>query len=211
MRLPEPKIIWESPEWLIVDKPAGWLTIAGRGLEAPVLLDWARSQRGEAMTVHRIDRETSGVLLFARNPAAHRKANQWFEAHQVKKTYACLASGVPAAPMLKIQQPIEGARALTQVEVQESYQEGFLARVRIVTGKRHQIRIHLSGQGHPLWGDTRYGGPASVALSGGEMPVERVALHAERLELPTGEKFQAEWPEDFMRWRERLREEGHRV
>jgi 23S rRNA-/tRNA-specific pseudouridylate synthase len=204
--------IAETSEWLVINKPAGWLTIAGRGLpdSVPILIDWVRKTHPQAMVVHRLDRETSGVILFALTEAAHQKANAWFRERVTKKVYLCLASGSPSAPILKIKSPIEGAPSTTQVEVKERFEEGFLASVRPLTGRRHQIRIHLSEIGHPLWGDTRYGGASSIKFEKSALSINRVALHASNLELPSGERFDAPLPEDLASWLEALRKEGRR-
>jgi tRNA pseudouridine32 synthase/23S rRNA pseudouridine746 synthase len=203
------EVLSETPEWFVVNKPAGWLTIPGRGhADAPVLLDWVRQKKPEAMVVHRLDLQTSGVVLFALGPDAHRKANQWFSHRETKKIYLLLASGIPAAPILKITAAIEGTPATTQVEVKESYQEGFLASARPVTGRRHQIRIHLKSKNHPLWGDAQYDGPKEIGFQSSTLTVSRVALHASRLELPSGEKFEAPLPEDFSHWLSELRTRG---
>jgi 23S rRNA pseudouridine1911/1915/1917 synthase len=204
--------IAETSEWLVINKPAGWLTIAGRGLpdSVPILIDWVRKTHPQAMVVHRLDRETSGVILFALSEAAHQKANAWFRDRVTKKVYLCLASGSPSAPILKIKSPIEGAPSTTQVEVKERYEEGFLASVRPLTGRRHQIRIHLSENGHPIWGDTRYGGASEIKFENSVLAVNRVALHANTLELPSGERFEAPLPKDMTSWLEALRKEGRR-
>jgi 23S rRNA-/tRNA-specific pseudouridylate synthase len=160
------------------------------------------------MVVHRLDRETSGVILFALTPEAHQKANQWFSARETKKTYGLLALGVPSAPILKINDPIQGAPSTTQVEIKEKYEEGFFAFARPVTGRRHQIRIHLKLKGHPLFGDLKYGGASEITFKKSKKIVNRVALHALRLELPSGEKFEAPMPEDFSGWLEALRSQG---
>jgi tRNA pseudouridine32 synthase/23S rRNA pseudouridine746 synthase/23S rRNA pseudouridine955/2504/2580 synthase len=208
----EPIILSETVEWLVVSKPAGWLTIPGRpGLgpkrpkreEAPipVLSEWASRNR-KIWVTHRLDRETSGVVLFALTEEAHRKANGWFSAHQMKKVYDALAVGSPGMPMFKSKQPIEGAASVTQFEVREKFASGaFLVRARPSTGRRHQIRIHLSQEGYPILGDSLYKGPKSFA----GIEISRVALHAAKLELPSGESFEAEWPEDFSGWVSALR------
>jgi 23S rRNA-/tRNA-specific pseudouridylate synthase len=202
-------VLSETPEWFVVNKPAGWLTIPGRGhAEAPVLLEWVRKLKPDAMVVHRLDLQTSGVVLFARGADAHRKANQWFSHRETKKSYLLLASGVPSAPILKITQPIEGTPATTQVEIKESFQEGFLASARPVTGRRHQIRIHLKSKGHPLWGDAQYEGLKEILFPSSSLVISRVALHASKLELPSGEKFEAPLPEDFSSWLSELRNKG---
>lgn len=207
-----PQVLAQTPKWLVISKPPGWLSIPGRDPGAAgVLSEWASAQFGKVWVVHRLDRETSGLILFARTAEAHREAGIWFQKHQVKKFYDCLASGIPAAPVLKIQHPIEGSPSTTQAEIRESFAEGFLARVRLVTGRRHQIRIHLSKEGFPLWGDAQYGGAPSVVLGDHELKVGRVALHSSRLELPSGEKFDAPWPEDFAGWVQALREGGKKT
>lgn len=212
-----PYLISQTPQWLVLFKPGGWLTIPGREVEkagspaSPILVKWARENYGDVWTVHRLDRETSGLVMFARTPEDHRTANLWFQKHQIKKAYDCLAVGRPKAPVFKIQEPIEGTSCVTQVEVKDSYQEGFLARVIPVSGKRHQIRIHLARQDHALWGDQKYGGPTQVIIKGQVLNITRVALHASRLQLPDGQVFGAEWPQDFELWAERLQADGYRL
>lgn len=205
-----PAVVELTSEWLAVDKPPGWLTIAGRPGEdpSPILKEWARERYGDVWIVHRLDRETSGVLLFARTAAAHRSASHWFETHQIRKHYDCLAVGVPLAPVLRLNTPVGGLPSVTQVEVAEAFAEGFLGRARPLTGRRHQIRQHLAKAGFPLWGDPTYGGPRSVRLGGKPAAVARVALHALSLDLPDGKRFEAPWPDDFRGWVEALRTLG---
>ncbi len=201
----EPQIVHTSEDWLVIDKPAGWLSIPGRS-EAPVLSQWLEAKFGQIWIVHRLDRETSGAILFARNAMAHKKAGLWFQKHEVKKVYHCIAQGRPMLPVLKIKSPIEGAPSLTQVEVKEKFEQAFLAQVRLHTGRRHQIRIHLSSVGYPLYGDPLYQGSKVLELSThAQLEVNRVALHASRLELPSGEKFDIPLPEDFLFWLNALR------
>ncbi len=208
-----PQIIAETSEWFVVNKPAGWLSIAGRVAKgeraSPVLYEWLLRRDPSVQVVHRLDRETSGVILFARGAEAHRRASLWFQNRETKKIYCCLAGGIPSRPMLKIQSPIEGAPCTTQVEVKLGLGLGFLAQIRPLTGRRHQIRIHLASVGHPIFGDVRYGGASSIHLaSGKDLVIPRVALHAASLELPTGEKFEAGLPTDFSSWLERLKADG---
>ena len=202
----EPKILFLSPRWVVVDKPAVWLTIPGRsGPEVPVLLDWVRKQHGPVWVVHRLDLETSGVVLFARSAQDHADANTWFGQRKVKKVYQCLAQGSVHAPFFKVSEPIEGQASSTQFEVNEKFKGFFLAKALPRTGRRHQIRIHLSQSGYPILGDSSYGGPRDVQTESGLMSVPRVALHAHVLELPSGEKFESPLPADFLEWLEILR------
>jgi 23S rRNA-/tRNA-specific pseudouridylate synthase len=201
-----PRIIAETARWRVVDKPAGMITVPGRarggsGQEEASLADWIRERSGEIWVVHRLDRETSGVVLFARDADSHREACRWFERREVSKFYDCLAAGEPSAPVLKLDEPVDGQRAVTQVQARERFAGAFLGRARPLTGRTHQIRIHLAGAGHPLLGDVRYGGARLL----GDVEIPRVALHAARLELPGGETFEAPWPADFASWVERLR------
>jgi len=187
----EPLILADTKSWIVVNKPSGWLSIAGRGQPGvPVLVDWLEQRWEGIWVVHRLDIETSGVMLFARSAEAHRLANNWFSSHEVRKVYEFLASGEPRSPTFIIKDEIAGKRACTQVEVLERFgKERFLGRALPVTGRRHQIRLHLARQGLPLLGDIQYGGdPRGVG---------RVALHAASLRLPSGEEFRASWPEDF--------------
>jgi len=198
----KPELLFLSERWLVVSKPAGWLTIPGRSHASspPVLLAWATLEHGPVWVVHRLDRETSGVVLMARSSQDHRQANLWFQSRKIRKVYHCLAMGDPSLPLFKIQQAIEGAPSCTQVEVKERFKGGFLAQVLPLTGRRHQIRIHLSAQGHPIFGDTQYGGIPGCTLGSVELGFSRVALHSSSLTLPTGEGFSAPFPSDFQEW-----------
>jgi len=205
----EPKVIQETPYLWVIDKPAGWLTIPGRGTAAPVVSEWAKRELGPIWIVHRLDRDTSGVLLFARSGEIHREANGWFQRHEITKSYDCLVQGNFAAPMKRIQRPVNGAASITQIEVREKRKEGSWIRARPLTGRRHQIRIHLAEEGHPIWGDSQYKGPMKITWTDGSpLDVDRVALHASTLLLPTGEKFDAPFPDDFKLWVETLQAKG---
>lgn len=205
----KPIILADTARWLVVSKPPGWLTIPGRGKEdpSPVLLDWIFKTYGQVWTVHRLDRETSGVVLFAKSAESHREASVWFQSRKVRKTYHCLAKGTSRDPVFKVQLPIEGAPSSTQVEVKEKFQNAFFARVLPLTGRRHQIRIHLSAKGFPILGDIQYGGPSEIGAAQVRISIPRVALHASSLELPTKEVFQAELQDDFQSWLGQLRQE----
>src|SRR4051812_4747197 len=113
-----PKILAKTDRWLVFEKPPGWLSIPGRASAErgalPVLSEWAEQEFGRLWTVHRLDRDTSGVILMARTAEDRRQANQWFEERQVRKIYHLIAQGVPTVPVFRLSQPIEGVRAVTQ-------------------------------------------------------------------------------------------------
>ena len=194
--------LFEDGRFLVVDKPSGLLTIPGRDLNEPSLIEILRKERPELLVVHRIDRETSGCVLFAKNPDAHREANRWFEKHDIKKEYLALVVGELRLPVMRIDTPIENQKALTQVSVIEKFKNTSFLRVRIQTGRRHQIRIHLSQQGHAILGDVRYKGPKTTPDG---LEIKRVALHAESLQFPGGVKIMAPIPADFENWLTHLR------
>lgn len=196
-------ILFESNEFLVVNKPPGILTIPGRDPGAESLLN-ILSQKQKLWVVHRLDRETSGCLIFAKNESSHREACKWFENHETKKEYVTFATGEPRVPVQKFDAPVEGARALSQMSVSGRFSGGFIAVVRIVTGRRHQIRIHLSGGGYPIFGDPTYGGRRDLDTGEGLVVFSRVALHAKKLELPNGLKFEAPYPDDFQNWSQQL-------
>ena len=196
----EPKILELTPQWIAVDKPSGWLTVRPTNPSpVPILSDWVQTQHPDAKICHRLDVQTTGAVIFARGPQNHRIANEWFTSHRIKKIYHCICAGIPEMPVMKLDAAVRGSPATTQVQVKERFGGGtpsFLAEARIVTGRRHQIRIHLAGDGHPLLGDTQYGGSAVVP---------RVALHSFSIEFPNGERFTSPWPEDFRCWIDSLR------
>ncbi len=210
----EPQILAETDSWVVVNKPPFWLSVPPSTQDAAPprtkgeVLHWLREKGIAARAVHRLDVETSGVLLYAKSEGAHRTACQWFERRLIKKIYCCLcesdASRSPL-PIFRISTPIRSQKAVTQVQVLESWASGFLARVQIITGRRHQIRIHLAQAGFPLYGDLQYGGQAHAPREGDvPLKVDRVALHAETLELPDGERFRAPWCADFSEWANQL-------
>ncbi|MBL7714961.1 MAG: RluA family pseudouridine synthase [Bdellovibrionales bacterium] len=216
----QPKIIHETSDFWIIDKPANWLSRTGRdGADGapnpfPIVAEWLFQNRlknpGEKVfIVHRLDLQTSGVMVYAKTAEMHRKLSMLFEKHQIKKVYEFIAGGNPTQPVYRCSEPIEGSKALTQIEVltrfRNPFYEAFIGRARIETGRRHQIRIHLKGIGHPILGDVRYGGFENLAYSPpGEPPIQlkisRVALHAAELSIPGIGNFRAEKHADFKDW-----------
>jgi 23S rRNA pseudouridine1911/1915/1917 synthase len=206
-------VLYEDGDLVAIDKPAGMVVHAGAGIHAGTLVNallhrfGALSEVGGALRpgiVHRLDRYTSGVLLVAKNDGAHRALAEQFAGRQVEKTYLALVHGAVKQEKGRIDRPItrdplhrtrmtarlgEGRAAWSEYRVVERFARFTLLDVRIGTGRTHQIRVHLSGLGHPVVGDTLYGAPAKIE---GLPPLGRYFLHAHRIRfrLPaTGEEI----------------------
>jgi 23S rRNA pseudouridine1911/1915/1917 synthase len=202
---PAPAIVHTDEHIIVADKPAGLVTAPTPESDRGDLLDQLAQRYGEVYLVHRIDLPTSGLLVFARTREANRRLGDAFVTHDVDREYLAVAVGALAAQT--IDRPIEGRRAVTYVEPIEALAGATLVRIRIETGRTHQIRIHLAGVGHPIAGDPQHGGEASRTF----VPrPPRLALHAAVLGFThpaTGERvrFASELPEDLASWIARLR------
>jgi tRNA pseudouridine32 synthase / 23S rRNA pseudouridine746 synthase len=183
---------------LVVDKPSGLLAVPGRGADKQDCLS-ARVQARfpDALIVHRLDMATSGLMVMARGPAAQRKLSQAFAAREVKKRYIAVVAGRLEAPPegwgvidlpiivdwpnrpLRIVDPLHGKPSLTRWRVLGYDETGTQTRVELepVTGRSHQLRVHLRELGHPILGDALYAPPGVQALSA------RLLLHACGLSL----------------------------
>lgn len=189
-----------------VAKPPGMLVIPGSGgdAEGPCVRDAVSAQLGRPVTpVHRIDRDTSGVLLLALDPDSLREASQAFEHGEVKKTYLALVQGVVRGP-LDVNLPLMEARkrkmkvapegflgkpCRTLVRPVETFAKATLVECEPLTGRQHQIRVHLMAKGHPLLVDHQYGRrqpltKADLKGVGGDVVLDRTPLHAATLEIP---------------------------
>ena len=180
-------VLYEDDDLIAIDKPAGVVSHPGAGINEPTLVhgmlhltggNLSRAAGGQRMgIVHRLDRDTSGVMLFAKTEAAHYKLNRMFANRDVHKEYLAITRGAPSLDAGTILKPIgrhpvnrtrmaivEGARpAHTDWRVQRRFpsEKGpayALIHCRIFTGRTHQIRVHLSDLGHPIIGDRLYGG-----------------------------------------------------
>lgn len=212
MKTPALEILHADEDLVVVNKPAGMLSIPDRFiLDKPNLVQALQAQYGEIWVVHRLDRETSGIICFARNEAAHRHLNAQFQARTVDKIYAVLVDGRPLPPQGRIEKPIaphptlpgkmvvspQGKYALTLYEVVDTFKAFSLVHANIRTGRTHQIRVHFTAIGHPLAVDPLYGKRRAFLLSElkrqnfnlsklaeAERPLmERLTLHAARLAL----------------------------
>ena len=174
------EILHEDDHILIINKPAGLLTIPDRiSPDKPSLVRLLQKKYEKVMTVHRLDRETSGILVFARNEDAHRHLSIQFEKHTADKFYTALLDGVVHNEEGEVNKPIgehpvipgkmhinnTGKPSLTFYRVTERFKRFTLAEVLIKTGRTHQIRVHMQSIGYPLAIDALYGRRSEIFLS----------------------------------------------
>lgn len=172
-------IIEENEDWVAVSKPSGLLSIPDREGKEISLKTLLKEKYGEIFTVHRLDKDTSGLIIFARNEATHKHLSQQFEERQTKKIYQGLVTGSLAEPKGSINAPIaehpaqngtmiihrRGKEALTDYEVLEDFGIYSHVQFRIHTGRTHQIRVHMKDMGHPIVCDPLYGDGKPVLVS----------------------------------------------
>lgn len=206
-KLPEHRVVHEDDHILVVDKPAGLLTAptpeSDRGNLADLL---SRRPSGRVYVVHRIDLQTSGLLVFAKTADANRALSAAFREHDIDREYLAVVDGLFPDDIERISVPVRGKRAVTHIAVEARYPEATLIRARLETGRTHQIRLHCLDRGHPVLGDPEYGGRTP-----NDPP--RMALHAQVLGFAhpaTNERvaFRSEWPNDLEGWRASLAASG---
>jgi tRNA pseudouridine32 synthase / 23S rRNA pseudouridine746 synthase len=229
----EPRIIWKDDALLVIDKPAGLLSIPdGYRQETPHLLSVLASDYPKLWIVHRLDRETSGVIVLARSAEAHHRLNDQFAGREVHKTYHALVLGVPAWEETTVDEPlrkngdrshrtvidrVHGKPASTSLRTLERFPTHALVEARPHSGYTHQIRAHLAFLGFPIASDplyaSRLAGQQNTApdFSGAVPPIARVALHALQITFVhpiTGQEmtFSAPYPSDFSAALEWLRQ-----
>jgi 23S rRNA pseudouridine1911/1915/1917 synthase len=213
------EIVYQDDDLLIVDKPAGQVVHPAPGHDTGTLVN-ALLGRGAELApggiagvqrpgiVHRLDRDTSGLLMVARTDAAQASLQAQLKARRVKKTYLALVQGSVAAAVGRIEAPIgrdsarrtrmgvtpNGRPSITGYRVRERFSGWTLLELDLVTGRTHQIRVHLEAIGHPVAGDPLYGSGTSRR---GPAGLERLFLHSWRLELTSpssGRLIRAEAP-----------------
>lgn len=226
------RLIHAEPDFLALDKPAGIAVHGGPGVRGPTVADWLAAQYPETKRVgddpalrpgivHRLDRNTSGVMIVARSQEAFENLKRLFKERRVEKTYLALVVGTPKRRAGVIDAPIGrmasnptkrgvgqrtrgSRRALTEYRTLERLGSYTLLEVKPKTGRMHQIRVHLASIGIPVAGDTVYGG--GKAVLGG---LNRQFLHAWRIgfSYPEGRRwrFDAPLPGDLDRVLKHLR------
>jgi 23S rRNA pseudouridine1911/1915/1917 synthase len=222
-------ILFENDDLMVVDKPAGMVVHPAAGHSRGTLVHAALAHapsmagiggEGRPGVVHRLDKDTSGLILLAKNDLAHRWLQEQFRSRQVEKFYLALVDGQPPTPAGRIEAPIgrdasqrrrmavvppdKGREAVSEYRTLEAYGHHTLLEVHPITGRTHQIRLHLSFLGCPVAGDTVYG------LRKPSIPLKRHFLHAARLtiRLPgeaAPQTFVAAMPEELDRVLEYLR------
>ena len=215
--VPAPRVVRSDEHLAVVDKPAGMLVHQAPGADDPTLV----AALGEMLAggedplrpgiVHRLDRDTSGLLVVARTPEAHAALSRMIAAREVSREYVALVEGCPPSRTGTIdaalgrdhrapERVVVGGRrprsAVTHFEVRERLPRDALLDVRLDTGRTHQIPVHLQAIGHPIAGDPQYG-------SRGRYGLERQFLHSRRIAFDhpiSGEPVQeeSELPDDLM-------------
>ncbi len=201
-------VIYEDSDLAVINKPAGMVCHIGAGVRSGTLVNALLHRYGAIDSddatrpgiVHRLDKLTSGLMIVARNKEAHRGLANLFKNRQVTKEYLALVHGRPSSAEGTIDLPLgrdpndrkrisvrarRKRTAITHYSVAQSFARLTLLRVRIETGRTHQIRVHLSQKGHPIVGDALYGGNRDRELHhfAGAGCLKRPFLHAARLEF----------------------------
>ena len=219
-----PKILYEDDVLLVLDKPAGLVVHPAPSHHGLTLIDWIRDYLGPEAAkqfseperlglVHRLDKDTSGVLVVTKSALAKTDLGRQFHDRLVKKQYVAFIEGIPPRKTGLISAPIGRSRKVpsrmavtgtgraseTSFEVAEKFKEVSLVNLYPKTGRTHQLRVHCAAIGHPIVGDHTYGSKAKWSTDYG---IHRPLLHAKSLELThpvTGKRveFEAPWPPDM--------------
>ena len=226
---PPVPVRYEDEHLAVVAKPAGLVVHAGAGVTGATTLVTALLAMGMELApgdpdrpgiVHRLDRGTSGLLVVAKTEEARTGLVATFKRHDVDRRYWAMVDGEPDQPHATVDAPIarsgrnrtkftvasQGRRAVTHYDVEETFGRASVLRVRLETGRTHQVRVHMAAVGHPVSGDTVYGASTTVAR---DLGLLRPALHAAGLAFDhpvTGARVAAEeaLPDDLVDAYERL-------
>ena len=207
-------IIYEDKNYVVVNKPAHLLTIATEDEKINTLyhkvleFEKKKNKNIKIFIVHRLDKETSGIVLFTKNQALKETLQSDWDSYAIKREYIAIVDGYPEREKDVIVQylaenknlevyptkPEHGKKAITKYEVLENYKNASTLRINIDTGRKNQIRVAMKEIGHPIIGDLKYGSKKN--------PVRRMCLHASRLEIkdPISKKlmiFESSEPKEF--------------
>jgi 23S rRNA pseudouridine955/2504/2580 synthase len=207
-------VVYEDAALLVVDKPSGVAVHGGSGVSFGVIesLRAARPQANVLELAHRLDRDTSGLLVVAKKRSALLELHRMLREGEVEKVYVAVVKGVPSREQFDITEALHkyvnakgerrvavqegGKSAVTKIRLLEKGKDISLVELRLMTGRTHQIRVHLAHAGHPVLGDDKYGDfELNRALA--RQGVKRLFLHARRLALAhpaSREKLRLEAP-----------------
>jgi 23S rRNA pseudouridine1911/1915/1917 synthase len=201
-------IVYEDEHLLVIDKPAGLVVHPAAGNRDGTLVNALRHHCGDSLSgiggvarpgiVHRIDKDTSGLLVIAKHDKAHEGLAKQFAAHSIDRRYLAIVSGVPRQSGGSVDAPLarspanrkkiaivaagKGKRAVTHWERKEILRDAALVECRLETGRTHQVRVHMASIGHPLVGDPVYGrGKTTHRKLLNQLDFKRQALHAAHL------------------------------
>ncbi len=185
--------IYNDDQIIIVDKPANMLSVPGKTLEKQDCLIHRVQQRfPEARIVHRLDFSTSGLMVIAQNPESHRELSRQFQDRETEKTYIAKVYGYPEGESGEVNVPLRcdlerrplqiidhqhGKAAQTFWRILERHENSCRLELIPVTGRTHQLRVHMQALGHPILGDELYGHEVAFAMAG------RLFLHARKLTI----------------------------
>ena len=232
----EEYILEEDENLVAINKPSGLLTIPDREGKETSLKQILKVKYGDIFTVHRLDKDTSGIVVFAKNEEAHKQLSQLFEARETIKIYKGFVLGSPFEKSGTINEPIaehpvrkglmtvykKGKESITEYEVLDNFKLYSWMQFHILTGRTHQIRVHMKHLGHPIVCDDLYGDGKPVFISAikrkkfnlskseeEERPIlSRLALHASQLRFELNDKtyeLEAEIPKDLRALFQQLR------
>ena len=228
--------LFENDDFIVLNKPSGMLSIPDRTQSQPSLKDYLIEKLGSIFTVHRLDRDTSGVIVFAKNDITHKYLSQQFENRSTEKIYNGLVIGKMEAANGIVDEPIaehysqkgmmmvsdKGKPSTTEYALLEQFRAYSWMQFHILTGRTHQIRVHMKHLGHPIACDELYGDAKPILLSSfkkkfnlakaaeEERPLlNRLALHAAQLSFKdvanTTHSFEAPLPKDMRALLQQLR------
>lgn len=232
----EDHILQEDEHLVAINKPSGLLTIPDRVGKEISLKQILKAKYGDIFTVHRLDKDTSGIVVFAKTEEAHKQLSQLFEARETVKIYNGFVLGTPFEKSGTINEPIaehpvkkglmtvykKGKESITEYEVLDNFKLYSWMQFHILTGRTHQIRVHMKHLGNPIVCDELYGDGKAVFISSikrkkfnlskseeEERPIlSRLALHASQLKFELNNKtydLEAELPKDLRALLQQLR------